>query len=152
MKFDENKPARIFTLGKNDSIEISDCGEILLEFIIPKLPPHTGAAYLKHTRRAAMELPVLGVAVLISLDRDFKTCFDARIGLGVLAPTPMRAKDAEAILRGNKISDEILEKAGKAAADECQARDSCRGEEWYRRTVLEVLVSRMARKALERAG
>ena len=49
------------------------------------------------------------------------------------------------------VSDEILEKAGKAAADECQARDSCRGEEWYRRAVLEVLVSRMARKAVERA-
>src|SRR5512139_3662149 len=42
-------------------------GEILLEFIVPKRPPNTVAAYSKHTRRAAMELPLLGVAVLISL-------------------------------------------------------------------------------------
>ena len=125
--------------------------EILLEFIVPKLPPHTGAAYFKLTRRAAMELPVLGVAVLISLFRDTKKCFYSRIGLGVLAPTPMRARNAEAILKGEELNDEILEKAGKAAAEECQARDSCRGERWYRKAVLEVLISRVARVAMERA-
>lgn len=136
-------------VGPGQTVLESD--EILLEFIIPKLLPHTGAAYLKHTRTAAMELPVLGVAVLISLDRDLKTCVNARIGLGVLAPTPMRARDAEATLRGEKISDEILEKAGKAAADECQARDSWRGDRWYRKAVLEALLSRMAKVAVERA-
>ena len=125
--------------------------EILLEFIVPKHPPHTGAAYFKLTRRAAMELPVLGVAVLISLYSDTRKCFYSRIGLGVLAPTPMRARNAEAILKGEELNDEILEKAGKAAAEECQARDSCRGERWYRKAVLEVLVSRMARIAVERA-
>ena len=80
-----------------------EAGEILVEFVIPKLPPHTGGAYCKHTRRAAMELPILGVAVLISLDDDMKTCAEARIGLGVLAPTPMRARNAEAILKGAKV-------------------------------------------------
>jgi CO/xanthine dehydrogenase FAD-binding subunit len=126
-------------------------GEILLEFVIPKLPPHTGAAYWKHTRRAAMELPILGVAVLISLDEDMKTCTEARIGLGVVAPTPMRAKNAEAILKGKKVDDEILEKAGKAAAQECKARDSIRGQAWYRRDMVELLVQRMAIVAMERA-
>jgi carbon-monoxide dehydrogenase medium subunit len=86
-------------------------GEILLEFVVPKLPPNTGAAYSKHTRRAAMELPLLGVAVLLSLGDDGITCTEARIGLGVLAPTPMRARRAEAILRGKKVSDELLKKA-----------------------------------------
>ena len=129
-----------------------ESGEILLEFVIPKLPPHTGGAYWKHTRRAAMELPILGVAVLMSFDGKIKTCKEARIGLGVLAPTPMRAKNAEAILRGNKPNDEILTKAGKAAAEECKARDSVRGEAWYRKAMVEVLVPRMARVAMERAS
>ncbi len=127
-------------------------GEILLEFIIPKLPPHTGAAYCKHTRRAAMELPLLGVAVLVSLGDDGMTCMDARIGLGVLAPTPMRARIAEGILKGKKLSDKILRNAGKVAAEECKARDSIRGEAWYRREMVEVLVPRMARVAMERAA
>ena len=126
-------------------------GEILVEFIIPRLPPHTGAAYVKHTRRAAMELPLLGVAVLLSLSDDLRACTDARIGLGVLAPTPMRARIAESILRGQQISEEILDKAAKTAAEECKARDSIRGEAWYRREMVEVLVPRMARLALERA-
>jgi carbon-monoxide dehydrogenase medium subunit len=126
-------------------------GEILVEFIIPKLPPHTGAAYVKHTRRAAMELPLLGVAVLLSLSDDLASCLDARIGLGVLAPTPMRARMAESILKGQRITEEVLGKAAKIAAEECKARDSIRGEAWYRREMVEVLVPRMARLALERA-
>ena len=126
-------------------------GEILVEFVIPKLPPHTGAAYWKHTRRAAMELPILGVAVLISLDDDMQTCTEARIGLGVVAPTPMRAKNAEAILKGKKVDDEILKKAGKAAAQECKARDSIRGKAWYRRDMVELFVQRMAIVAMKRS-
>jgi carbon-monoxide dehydrogenase medium subunit len=126
-------------------------GEIVLEFVIPKLSPLTGMAYCKHTRRAAMELPILGVAVLLSLEDDGVTCSDARIGLGVLAPTPMRALNAEEILKGRKVDDTLLEKAGKAAAWECKARDSVRGEAWYRRAMVEVMVKRLGKLCLERA-
>ena len=128
-----------------------ETGEILLEFVIPQLLPRTGAAYVKHTRREAMELPLLGVAVLLSFAEDMMTCTEARIGLGVLAPTPMRAKNAEALLKGQKVNEDVLKRAGKAAAEECKARDSIRGEAWYRREMVEVLVPRMARLAMERA-
>ena len=128
-----------------------ESGEILLEFVIPPLLPRTGAAYVKHTRREAMELPLLGVAVLLSLAEDMMTCVEARIGLGVLAPTPMRAKNAESLLKGQKLTEEVLKKAGNAAAEECKARDSIRGEAWYRREMVEVLVPRMARLAMQRA-
>jgi len=127
-------------------------GEILMEFVIAKLPPRTGGAYRKHTRRAAMELPILGVAVLVSLEDDMKTCSQARIGLGVLAPTPIRARNAEAVLKGQELDDKILRKAGDVAGKECKARDSVRGEAWYRRDMVEVLVPRMARVAMQRAG
>jgi len=80
-----------------------------------------------------------------------QTCTEARIGLGVLAPTPMRAKKAEAILKKKKLGDEILAQAAKVAAGECKARDSIRGKAWYRREMVEVLVQRMARLAMERA-
>ena len=128
-----------------------EVGEILVEFVIPQLLPRTGAAYVKHTRREAMELPLLGVAVLLSFAEDMTTCTEARIGLGVLAPTPMRAKNAESLLKGRKMTEDVLKEAGKAAAEECKARDSIRGEAWYRREMVEVLVPRMARLAMERA-
>jgi carbon-monoxide dehydrogenase medium subunit len=126
-------------------------GEILYEFIIPPLPLRTGAAYWKHRRRAAMELPILGVAVLICLAEDMRTCVEARIGLGVMAPTPMRAKNAERVLKGKKVDDQILERAGKTAASESKPRDTARGEAWYRREMVEVLVPRVGKVAMERA-
>jgi len=125
-------------------------GEILREFIVPRLPPRTGGAYWKHMRRAAMELPILGVSVLLSLAEDMQTCEEARIGLGVMAPTPMRAKKAEAILRGKKLSADILEEAGKVAASESKPRDTARGEAWYRREMVEVLIPRLAKIAIDR--
>jgi len=126
-------------------------GEVLMEFVVPRLPPRTGAAYVKHTRRAAMELPLLGVAVMLSLDEDKTGCAEARIGLGVLAPTPMRAKMAESILKGQRLTEERLQRAGQVAAEECKARDSVRGEAWYRREMVAVLVPRMAKVAMARA-
>jgi CO/xanthine dehydrogenase FAD-binding subunit len=125
--------------------------EILCEFVIPRLPPRTGGAYWKHTRRAAMELPILGVSVLISLAEDLQTCVEARIGLGVMAPTPMRARKAEGVLRGKKLSDLVLEEAGRVAAAESQPRDTARGEAWYRREMVEVLVPRVGKTSVERA-
>jgi len=149
-KGERSMPLTDFFIGPGETRLEPD--EIVMEFVIPRLPPHTGGAYCKHTRRAAMELPILGVAVQVSLEADMKTCLDARIGLGVLAPIPMRAKNAEAILKGKKLDDKVLREAGTAAAKECKARDSVRGRAWYRKDMVEVLVRRMAKLAIERAG
>jgi len=65
-----------------------------------------GSAYHKHSRRKAMDLPILGVAV--SLKVEGKSIQDARIALSVAAPTPMRAIEAEAYLRGKELSDDVL--------------------------------------------
>jgi CO/xanthine dehydrogenase FAD-binding subunit len=64
-------------------------GEILKKITIPPQEDNTGSAYIKFGRRAAMELPLIGIGVLLTLDDDQKTCTKARIVLGVAAPTPM---------------------------------------------------------------
>jgi carbon-monoxide dehydrogenase medium subunit len=149
-------------------------GEIVTELVIPKPLPHTGSAYWKHQRRLALDLPILGVSTLLSLDKDSISCSDmlcttspissilhameqdelvckeVRIALGVAAPVPIRAVKAENLLRGKKISDEILEEVAETAAKEAQPRDSIRGESWYRRDLIGVLVKRMAMKSIER--
>jgi carbon-monoxide dehydrogenase medium subunit len=147
-KGERNMPLEDLSIGPGQTL--LEPGEIVLEFVVPEGPPRTGGAYCKHTRRAAMELPILGVAVVVSLGEDMKTCTGARIGLGVLAPTPMRARGAEAVLEGSKMTRKTLAEAGRVAAEECRARDSVRGEAWYRRAMVEVLVPRMARLAIER--
>jgi len=148
--------------------------EMVKELLIPKLLPNTGSAYYKLQRRLALDLPILGVSVLISLDKNKVACSDmlctaspissilhkmeedqivckeVRIALGVAAPTPLRAVKAEALLRGKKLSDELLEEVAATASKEAQPRDSIRGEAWYRRDMIKVLVKRMAMKSIER--
>jgi carbon-monoxide dehydrogenase medium subunit len=128
-----------------------DGGEILTEIVIPPLAPRTGSAYIKHGRREAMELPMLGVGVLLSLEEDMSTCSNVRICLGVAAPIPFRAMEAEKYLKGKTVDEINLTEAGKIAGQESKVRDSIRGVAWYRREMVGVLVKRMGLKALERA-
>jgi carbon-monoxide dehydrogenase medium subunit len=126
-------------------------GEIVTDFHIAQPLPNTGMAYWKHTRRKAMDLPILGVASLISFEDDLRTCKKVRIGLGVAAPTPMRAKNAEAFLEGKALDEGVLDEAGKIAAGEAQPRTSIRGSEWYRKELIGVLLKRVAVICQERA-
>ncbi len=128
-----------------------DRGEILTEILIPPLLPRTGGAYVKHGRREAMELPMLGVGVLLCFEEDLTTCAKARICLGVAAPTPLRCFQAEKHLVGKTIDQTTLAEAGKIAGEESRVRDSIRGLAWYRREMVGVLVKRMGLAALARA-
>ncbi len=125
-------------------------GEILTEIVIPPQLPRTGSAYLKFGRRKAMELPMLGVGVLLSLEADSDRCTRARVCLGVAAPTPFRALGAERFLVGKKIDAAVLQAAGNIAAEESLVRDSIRGVAWYRREMVAVLVRRMGQKCIDR--
>jgi CO/xanthine dehydrogenase FAD-binding subunit len=125
-------------------------GEILTEIVVPPPLPLTGGAYIKFGRRKAMELPMLGVGVLLSLEETSGHCTRARVCLGVAAPTPFRALGAERFLKGKDINEEVLKEAGKIAAEESQVRDSIRGVAWYRREMVAVLVRRMGQKCIDR--
>ncbi len=139
-------PLTEFFTGPSQTVRAGD--EVLVEFEIPVAMGGFGSAYHKHSRRKAMDLPILGVAVAIKLNGD--TIGDARIALSVAAPTPIRATEAETFLKGKPFRDDTLAEAGKIAAGEASPRDSLRGQAWYRREVIETFVPRMAAKAAER--
>ncbi|MBT8350297.1 MAG: hypothetical protein KJO26_03555, partial [Deltaproteobacteria bacterium] len=124
-------------------------GEILKKITIKPQAFHTGSAYIKFGRRAAMELPLIGIGVLLAADDDLATCNKARICLGVAAPTPMRAIEAENYLVGKKIEEKVLIQAGKIAADESKVRDSVRGKAWHRKEMIRVQVRRMGLECLK---
>ena len=121
--------------------------EILAEIHVPNLPPRSGGAYIKHTVRKAMDLAIVGVAALVTMDGDAVS--DARIALGTSAPTAIRARRAEEILKGHKISDDLLEKAGQIALEESSPRDSLRASAAYRSKLIKVLVPRAIKQAVE---
>jgi len=170
----EERTVPIEQFFKGPGATVLKTGEMVKELWVPKPLPNTGSAYHKLQRRLALDLPILGVSVLLSLDKNKVTCSDllctaspistilhkmeedeivckdVRIALGVAAPTPVRALKAEALLRGKKLSDELLEEAANTASREAQPRDTLRGEAWYRRDMVRVLVKRMAMKSIER--
>lgn len=137
-----------FFLGPGQNI--LQPGEILTQITVPAPLPNTGGAYIKFSRRSAMELPMVTVGVLLSLDGSLRQCLKARICLGVAAPVPLRAFEAEKYLIGRPVNIETLTAAGRIAGREARVRDSIRGVAWYRRQIINVQVRRMGLKCLER--
>ncbi len=122
-------------------------GELLTGIRLPAPPDRTHADYWKLTRRKAVELPILGVGVRVSLGPGGEVR-EARIALGVAGPTPIRVRKAESVLVGKPLTRERVAEAAEVAAGEARVRDSWRGKAWYRRQMIRVLVPRV----LERAG
>lgn len=121
--------------------------EILSEIQIPNPLPRSGGVYLAQTVRKALDLAIVGVAVVTTLDGDILR--DVKIALGAVAPTPIRARRAEAVIRGQRLSNALLDEAGLAAAEEASPIDDIRGSAEYRRKVIRVLVGRAIRQAAE---
>ena len=123
--------------------------ELVTEIIIPPPPPRTGRIYIKHGRRKAMELATVGVAVSLTLDGG--TCREVRIALGAVAPTPIRARRAESLLRDAAIDERLIEAAARTAMGEARPIGNVRASAEYRRWMVEVLTRRAIRQAVERA-
>jgi carbon-monoxide dehydrogenase medium subunit len=125
-------------------------GEMLFEIRLPTPPSQTGAVYLKLPARTAVDIAAVGVAVLITLEG--KTCSNARIVLGAVAPTPIRARKAEAVIMGKKLEDALIQKAARTASGECRPISDIRSSAEYRKKMVEVLTQQAIRQSLQKAG
>ena len=124
--------------------------ELVTGLRVPPPAPRTGKVYIKHGRRTEMELATVGVAATLTLGDDGR-CADVRIVLAAVAPTPLRALAAEALLRGRTVDAEIIAAAAAAAAGEARPIGDVRGSAEYRREMVGVLVGRALEQALQRA-
>jgi CO/xanthine dehydrogenase FAD-binding subunit len=131
-------------------ITVLEPGEILTQIVIPPLGSINTQAYIKFSRRKAMDLALLGVAVYFELDEKRMTCDRARIALTTAAPIPIRAYQTEEFLNGRTLTEDNLKKAGLLAAAEAKPRDSWRSGAEYRRHLIRVLIPRVAKLALAR--
>lgn len=125
-------------------------GELLTEIQVPPIPPRTGTAYTKFNVIES-DLATVGVAVSITLGSSDGVCQDVRIALGAAAPTPRRAKKAEAVLKGKKITDNLLKEAGDVASTEAEPISDIYASEEFRRELVRVMVARVGKEALTRA-
>jgi aerobic carbon-monoxide dehydrogenase medium subunit len=115
--------------------------ELLTEIVIPDIPEGSKGCYLWVTRNTQADETLVGVAVLLSLD-DVGLVRDIRIGLGSVAPTAIRAKGAEAMLRGRKLEPGLVKDAAAAAGETTNPRS----RRVYRRTLTAVLVERAVKR------
>ncbi len=121
--------------------------EILSEIQVPNPLPQSGGVYLAQTIRKALDLAIVGVAVVTTLDGDILK--NVKIALGAVAPTPIRARKAETVIKGQRLSDPLLDEAGLAASKEANPIDDIRGSAEYRRKVIRGLVGRAIKQAAE---
>ena len=126
-------------------------GEMVVSFLLPERPPHSGDAYLRFTPRTEMDIAVVGAAVNLTLD-DGGTCIAARVAVGAVAPTPLLVPDAADALIGSKVDGAALENLSAAASAACSPINDKRGTIEYRTQVAGVLARRAAIIAIDRAG
>ncbi|MEK9149980.1 MAG: xanthine dehydrogenase family protein subunit M [Candidatus Desantisbacteria bacterium] len=121
-------------------------GELVAEIQVPALQPNTSGVYIKHTIRNAMDHALVGVAVVLTMDKN-NVCQDVKIALGACAPTPVRATAAEEVLKGNKMTEATIEKAAKTAVKASNPRS----DPEYKKEMVQVLTRRALNQALQLA-
>jgi carbon-monoxide dehydrogenase medium subunit len=119
--------------------------ELLSLIEIPAWPEYMGAAYIKHAVKRAVDVALLCVAAVVVTDPMKEFFKDARIVLGGVASVPIRPEGAEDYLRGRRVEDETIERAGELASEAARPRTSVE----YKREMVKVLTRRVMRQALE---
>ena len=133
-----------FFKGPGETILDSD--ELLKEIHLPPVAENSRGVYIKLSPRSKMDLAVVGVAAVAGTEEGLVK--DVKIGLGAVAPTPMRARGAEGILEGERVNDEVIKKAAQKASEESKPIDDHRASAEYRKMMVEVLVERALRQVL----
>lgn len=126
-------------------------GELVTALHVPPVAKRSGSAYTRHTPREAMDIAAVGVAVALTLGRDGTTCEEVAIALGAVAPTPLRARQAEKVLRGHALDEERVADAAECAAGEARPISDVRASAAFRRDLVRVLTGRMVRAAATNA-
>jgi CO/xanthine dehydrogenase FAD-binding subunit len=143
-------PVADFFLKPHETILAAD--ELIREIEVEKLPENSLLSFQRVTRRKAMDIAQMSVAVILFMDESGERIREARIAPGSVTPTPVRIKEAEKILEGERPTEDIIEMAAgevsRIAIDETDLK-------WlpeYKKPALKGLVVRALRDALEGRG
>lgn len=124
--------------------------ELVTELRFQALGPGQGGAFIKLGKRQALAISIVNTAVVLTLDRERNIFSEARIGIGAVAPMPLRARRAERALKGHLISDETIQNASQEAMKEVSPIGDIRSSSDYRREMTGVFVARAIKKAISR--
>ena len=137
---EHSEPFKTFFQGPGKSA--AGAKGLLTEIEVPIPPAGSKGVYLKHAVRGAMDIAMVGVAVLLTPDGAKNNIQEVRIGLGAVAPTPVRAPKTEALLKGKPLTAALLKEAGALAASEASPITDQRSSAENRRWIVEALTRR----------
>jgi carbon-monoxide dehydrogenase medium subunit len=129
-----------------------DDDELLIEIEVPPPPARSAGCYVRHTTREEMDIAVAGVAAWLALSSQHNRLRAARIALGAVAATPMRARDTESSLKGKPVTLDAIEEASEVAAGEAKPISDLRGSAEYRRELVRVLTRRTLKSSCKMLG
>jgi carbon-monoxide dehydrogenase medium subunit len=116
--------------------------ELLSEIKIPPFRPKTFGAYMKLGARKALEIAIISVGVLITFSKELEIVDDIRISLGSVAPIPIRCRQAEDILKGKEITEDIIKKTSLEVQKNINPISDLRGTSEYRHEMAYILTKR----------
>lgn len=123
-------------------------GELLTSVLIPTHSTDTVSLYIKLKIREVLDLAIVGVSVVLSQKNGHLA---ARIALGAVAPTPIRATQAEQLLWDTGTPDQTtFAEAGRLAEAATTPIDDARGTAWYRKNMVRVLTEQALQQAYTR--
>jgi len=137
--------------GKGEKPNSLKPGQILTKIQVTSPPPHTGGFYLKYSLREAIDFAIVGVGVVITLKSEDGACSDARIVLGSVGMSPVRAVKAEEALRGGEIDDKLVEIAAQVALKEVHPVTHMGIPASYKRKIVQTLTKQAIRQAWQKA-
>ncbi|HPX56126.1 MAG TPA: xanthine dehydrogenase family protein subunit M [Syntrophales bacterium] len=125
--------------------------EILTKIVIPEAKPFSGGDYMKLGHRKSLEIAIIAVASVLTLDETGKTIKDAKVILSAVAPKAIHAVSAENELIGAEPTPELFEAAAVRAMSDCSPISDIRGGSEYRKEMVKVLTGKTLLNALDAA-
>jgi len=143
-------PLADFFLGPHQTVLAGD--ELIAEIEVERLPEDTPFSFQRVTRRRAMDIAQMSVAVILFMDENGERILEARISPGSVTPTPVRIREAERILEGQRATDKIIELAAAEVSNRAIDESDLQWLPEYKKPALKGLVIRAIKDALEKIG
>ncbi|MFA0760522.1 MAG: hypothetical protein HZLCBSQH_000621 [Candidatus Fervidibacterota bacterium] len=141
-------PLTEFFVGPGQTVLQPD--EVITEVLVPLPKRQSKGAFYKLAVRRYMDIAIVDVAVLLTVNSD-GAIIDARIALGAVAPTPIRAYEAEERLKGYPLDELLAKEAAELARQAARPITDQRGSAEYRRLMVERLTRRLLLQAYQAA-
>ena len=123
--------------------------EILADLHLENPSERSGAGFFKLGHRKALQCSIINGACYLAINTQSGEIETARVVLGAVAPTLVRASTTENLLLGEKPGEKLFLEASREAVRDCSPIDDLRGSAEYRRDMIQVLTGRILYTALE---